>query len=579
MQQAFRPALFAGVFLLGAYIRLTGLAWGLSSGYGHDRNFQPDEFVSLRGVSQLDLLKGRIKCPGAYFEGTFNYYAWAVPQAMLKLFAKNDASLTDSTDAKDISNLLYICRWMSVVFDLCSIVIVFLAIRKATQNFYPALVGALCYAVLPMQVIYAHFMRTHILANFLCALVIWLSFKLRKSQQWQLLITVGFISGLAMATRYPAGLIVVIPCLYLLLNDSDNSPNRGIWLWEQTKAFVLGWVWLIALGFLIGLFLGHPMLFLNPSSVTKAITSETLKYASLQEFSTSRLVNLSVVWEYLTYLIPYAMYPLLWVVPFCSILYLVFRRSLYGQSLPLLIFSFLYLYLMGKGYLGPFFARATMLLFPGFCVLAGLACNDLLSRFRNNRTVTLLLAVALILVGGPSILFDIAYARAMRHRDARVVLRKDLQTLIDKTPATIAILRVGPYFYTVMPAAAPLKSDKVTVQLQEPWQKADFFLVGLPRQTTLAHIDAIIRAIEAQGVFKFEKSYNVSVGIFRQQFNLARFPHDMTYPFPMILFFRAKSFHHHLENSKMKFTPAYETQAEFHTTRYFLIADNRTSVP
>jgi hypothetical protein len=539
VQKPFRAAVYACLLLLSAYIRLTGLAWGVNGGYGHDRNFQPDEFVSLRGVRQLDLLHGRISCPGAYFEGTFNYYLWAVPQALLNLFGKEEVPLTDSTDGKDISNLLYICRWMSVIFDLCTIVIVFLAIREATQNFYPSLFGALCYAAVPMQVIYAHFMRTHILTNLLCALVIWLSFKLRKSRQ-QLLITAGFISGLAMATRYPAGMIVVVPCLYLLFNGSDNSPYRRTRFWESAKAFIVGPVWLIALGFLIGLFLGHPMLFLNPSSVINAITSETLKYASLQEFSASRLANLSVVWGYLTYLIPYAMYPLLWVMFYCLILYLVFRRSLYSRSLPLLIFSFLYLYFMGKGYLGPFFARATMLLFPGFCILAGLACNDLLSRFKNKPTVTLVLAGALLLVVGPSVLFDVAYACAMRHKDTRLVLRKDLQALIGKTPATISISRLGPYFYTVMPATAPLKSDKVTVQLQEPWQKADFFLVGLPRQTRLVHTNAIIRAIEAQGVFKYEKSYNVPVEIFGQQFNLARFPQDMTYPFPMILLFRAK---------------------------------------
>lgn len=91
-----------------------------------------------------------------------------------------------------------------------------------------------------------------------------------------------------------------------------------------------------------------------------------------------------------------------------------------------------------------------------------------------------------------------------------------------------------------MPAAAPLKGDKVTVQLQEPWQKADFFLVGFPRKPEPVRINTVIRAIEAQGVFKFEKSYNVPVKIFGQHFNLARFPQDMTYPFPMILFFRAK---------------------------------------
>ena len=59
MQKALRPALFSGMLLLGAYLRVAGLTWGLNSGYGQDLNFQPDEFVSLRGVLQLDLLTGR----------------------------------------------------------------------------------------------------------------------------------------------------------------------------------------------------------------------------------------------------------------------------------------------------------------------------------------------------------------------------------------------------------------------------------------------------------------------------------------------------------------------------------------
>src|SRR6266498_1414468 len=105
------------------------------------------------------LLAGRLKTPGAYFEGTFNYYLWAVPQAVLKLAANKHADLSDSVNAQDHSDLLYISRWMSVLVDLCTIVIVFLAIKEATRRFYPSLIGALCYSVLPIQVIYAHFMR------------------------------------------------------------------------------------------------------------------------------------------------------------------------------------------------------------------------------------------------------------------------------------------------------------------------------------------------------------------------------------------------------------------------------------
>ena len=537
MHKALRPILFAGVLLLAAYLRITGLAWGLKSGYGHDRNFQPDEFVSLRGVLQLDLPAGRIKDPEAYFEGTFNYYLWALPKALLRISGEEGAHLS----TRAVADLLYVCRWMSVLFDLCTIVVVFLAIMEATNSFSSSLLGALCYAVLPMQVIYAHFMRTHILSNLLCALVIWFSLKFRQSQRWQTLLAVGFICGLGAATRYPVGIIVVIPCFYLLFNDSGNLPDSKNGALERVRIFVTAQLWLIALGFIIGLFLGHPMLFLNFSRVAKAITGETLKYASLHEFRGVQLLNLAVIWRYLTDLIPFAMYPLLWVVPYCAILYLVFRRSLYSVSIPILIFSILYLYFMGKGYLGPYFARITMVLFPGFCFLVGVACADLQLKMKNHRTVAVLLSCTLILALGLSVAFDVAYGRALRKKDAREVLRGDLKNLIGDARATVGILGFGPYFYTAMPVAKPLSSEKVAVQLQNAERDADYFLIGLPTQIEPARMNALVEQVEARGKFTYERSYRVPVKIFGHEFKLARFPQDMTYPFPTILLFRART--------------------------------------
>jgi len=541
VQKSLQPVLFAGLLLLAAWLRITGLTWGLGSGYGHDRNFQPDEFVSLRGVLQLDLRAGHIAAPGAYFEGTFNYYLWAVPQAFLKISGAKDPQLSDSIKPKDLSALLYICRWMSMLFDLCTIVIVFLAIKEATRQFYSSLLGALCYAILPIQVIYAHFMRTHILSNLFCALVIWLSLKLRKSQPWQLLLLVGLISGLGAATRYPVGLIAVIPCLYLLVGGGSNVQTPKIRFSGRAKNFVASQVWLIALGFGLGLFVGHPMLFLDPSSVTKAITGETLRYASLHEFTVSRLLNFAVVWRYITYVIPFAMYPILWLVPYCAILYLLFRRSLYNLSAPILIFSFLYLYFMGKGYFAPYFARITMLLFPGFCVLVGIAGCDLQLILRKKSPTVVVLTGALLLVFVPSILFDIAYGRAMQQKDARQILREDLQKFIGAAPATIGILHLATYFYTAMPAAQSLDGEKEAVQLQDAGQNADFLLVGFPTQIDSAQINATVQEVEAQGKFKYAKSYRVPVRILGCEFRLTRFPQDMTYPFPTILLFRART--------------------------------------
>jgi hypothetical protein len=540
MQKALPLALFCGLLLLAFYLRVTGLGWGLNSGYGHELNFQPDEFISLRGVLQLDLSAGRIKAPAAYFEGTFNYYLWAIPQAILKTSHHDNRHLASSMGTKDIANLLYICRWMSVVFDAGAVVVVFLAIREATRTFYPSLIGAVCYAVLPMQVIYAHFMRTHILSNLLCALVIWLSLMLKRFHRWQLLLALGLISGLGAAARYPVGIIIVVPCLYLLFDRADQLQHWKTRIWANTKDLLSGPFWAIVLGFLIGLFLGHPMLFLDPVSVTRAIANETLPYASLNEFSVHQLFNLSVILKYITYAIPFVAYPFLWLIFAGAILYLVFRPHLYHLALPILIFSFLYLYFMGKGYhLRPYFGRVTMLLFPGLCVLVGLACADLQAAVANSRGLLIALTCALLLIIGPTIAFDIAYGLAMRQTDARELLQQDLRRLIGSAPATVGISRYGPYFYTSMPAVRPLSSDKVTVRVQDPEQSADFFVIGFERPIQPAMEQATIQHVEARGQFEYQKTYSVPIKIFGYQFRLARFPPDMAYPFPTLLLFRS----------------------------------------
>jgi len=194
---------------------------------------------------------------------------------------------------------------------------------------------------------------------------------------------------------------------------------------------------------------------------------------------------------------------------------------------------------MGKGYLGPYFARITMLLFPGFCVLVGIAFSDLQLRLGNR-----ILAVGLtglLLIVASSLALDVAYGRAMQKKDAREVVRGDLQKLIGDARATIGIWQFGPYFYTAMPAAKPLASEKVAVQLQNPAQDADFFLVGVPTQIDPARLNVIVSQVEAQGKFTYEKSYRIPVKIVGHEFKLVRFPQDMTYPFPTILLFRART--------------------------------------
>jgi len=66
-------------------------------------------------------------------------------------------------------------------------------------------------------------------------------------------------------------------------------------------------------------------------------------------------------------------------------------------------------------------------------------------------------------------------------------------------------------------------------------------VVGLTRPIDAAWLEATVKEIEAQGKFRYEKSYTVRPQVFGREFQLTNFPADMTYPFPTILLFRAKT--------------------------------------
>ena len=534
--------MFASVLLLGGYLRSVGLTWGLESGYGHFRNFHSDEFISLRGVLEIDLLRGRIKAPGAYFEGTFNYYLWAIPVAAIKLAHESGPKPLNLTDNAHFAQILFLCRIMTVAFDVLAIFVVFLAAYEATQSFFPALFAGFFYSIILMQVIYAHFMRTHALSNLLCALVIWLSLKLIKTPTRWLSLAAGIFSGLGAATRFPNCVIVAIPCLFLLFTRPSASTSWISQLRRSTLYLLSGPIWWIGLGFLGGLFIGEPVLFFDPRSVIDGIVRGSSPYVPDQAFALTTLFDLSRLWIYLSVLTPFAMYPALWIVVYGAILYLCFRGGLYRLTLPILIFFLLYLYPMAKGYgKYPVYPHATMLLFPGFCILAGLALSDLWLLLKRHRAAAISLITAALLLTLPSIAFDLAYVKAMQQRDPRSALREDLKTLIRDSAVTIGVLKYAGYFHTVMPAVDPLKSEKVTVQLQDPGQKADFFLVGLGAPIDSTQRDATIRNVEKQGNFKYERSYRNCPEVFGREFPLSRFPIDMTFPFPTILLFRSKT--------------------------------------
>lgn len=522
------------VLVLGAYLRLSGIRWGLTAGYSHDRSFQPDEFVSLRGLLPIDLRAGKLKAPAAYFEGTFNYYLWDLPIAVKELLESRRHQPT-AYSGEELKFALLSGRLMTVFFDLLTTAVVFLIIEEAGGSSKASILGPFFYSVVPMQVIYAHFMRPHVLSNLLFALVFWQSLCALKQPFWWRFLVIGLLAGLSAATRYPIGIVLSIPILVLLFKKSSDKQTGGGRIFDVARLLIRGPIWWLGAGAILGLFLGHPYSFIDPGSVYHEISTQTFKYVPKDAHNFSHLLPL---WNYVSVLVPYAMFPSLWIIAYGGAVYLCFRRRWRPVVIPLLVFFLLYVYPMAKSYLG-LFARQVLLLVPGLCVIMALAIADLWEVCKRSAALRIGVITASVLLTVPSLFFDLAYVYAMEREDVRTHVRRDLKADIGNAAATINVHPGPSYFYTAMPAAEPLRDNNITIALQDETSPADYLVVGFERPLSDRQLAFHIRNVEKTGNFKYIRDYYSPPFVFGRKIDLSRFPPDMIYPFPTILLFRA----------------------------------------
>jgi hypothetical protein len=534
-----RPHLLRGASILAVLticiaVRMMGLSWGLEKGY------HPDEVASMLGVGSIDYLNGRVDARAGYFEGTLAYYLWAVPVAVIKLLEDPPRQAWRADDSKHWRSVLFHGRIATAATDVATALLVALVAWEITGAFYPSLLGALIYGIIPMEVIYAHFMRPHVLANFWCALVLLLSVKLVKKPVWWMAVSTGVAAGLGTVSRYPVVAVLAVPCLLFLFSGADTNETLGNKLRTGLQALVgVSLLW-IGSGFTAGLFLGEPALFLSLGRVLEEIRSRMLPFVPPGQFSGAGLLNLSAVEGYLWKLVPYAMWPILWILPYAAIACLLWRRKRLAQTVPILIFSSIYLYAMAKGYYLGVFARATMMLFPGFCVLCSLVLDDFFqaARFRPPFRVAVMAGVLLVML--PSLAFDCAYVRAMQKSDPRSELYVDLERRIGNSPCVIGVSRSGAYFYTVMPGLRGLKNRKTEVRVQGADRPADYLLVGFRTPVPDPVLRKEIESVEKAEEFSFVRSYAATPRFLGIPIDLSSFPTDMTYPFPTILLFQKR---------------------------------------
>jgi hypothetical protein len=527
------------ILLVSGGFRFLNLDWGIPSPELPHMPFHPDEPWGMGALAEANIDEWNFVLKEAHSEGTLLYYTLTLIAAIMKSLGIIEEMPCCFTTpfGEDYAAVLYAGRALNILVDLGAIFLVFLILRRIA-DVRAALVGALVLGIAPFEIIYSHYMRPHIVANFLLVAVVFFSLRIYENDERKSLILVGILSGLAAAVRYTTGIAVLIPGFMLLWKyvERGKQPRvEGSWL-TLSKNLAL-----LAVSTIAGLFLGDPPLFLRFETIRPRLEDQAT-FAATDQFAWSNLLDLSRPWEYLSYLIPQGAAPFLWLLFYGSFLYVLFCKRYYRYAVPLIGTALVYLFVMAKGYASPAFVRASLPLFPIFATLTGIAVSDAVARAAGRRYLTAGIWTFVVFVCASTALFDAAYLRAMdREGDPRVRINDYLETSYTGEVLRIGIREEQGLDYFLIKPTLALANDGVVVFIKEPGVLSggmDLDYVVLSGFLSHERVARLVEDLVESGRFELERTFQGELSFLGVEFDIAKLPHDMQYPFPELYLLR-----------------------------------------
>ncbi len=542
-----RPAWYGlmAILILGAALRLWGITWGVPDAEVPHRPHHYDEFISVITMMQINRHGGDLNPEGAHLGGTFVFFLWHATAEVLNAVGILDhlpfylQGLTDP----NYRRVLIMGRAIIVLFDLATIALLFWAGYAITRRAAAGLWAALFYAILPFQVIHAHFMRPHVAANLFVIALIYMSYLLlRRPHVTRYFIITGVILGFAMATLYQLFALVMIPYLAFCYRRIfiENQPRTL----KALASTLLNWrVFMMGCITLFAFFLGCPFLFLDYDAAHPFIESQR-NATDHEQFYLANLLDLSKPWLYIRHALPIGLF-LLVIPAYASMVYMLFRRKYYGVSLPVLAFSALYVYYATKGY-GLYAIRALLYLFPIFALFSGIMLMEVSQRWRARAAARTLIWLSLGAIFVPSFFYTAAYIKRMadRNHDPYVQVHRHFQNIPLGEP-----LRVGfvgwewdryhvPNFGDILNAT----HHEVTVtgskiNYLDPGHTVDYLLLFNFDSTMHERVDATLREWHESTLYRYVTTFAMPLHLGPLQFNYDMAPTDFRYPFPVIYLF------------------------------------------
>jgi dolichyl-phosphate-mannose-protein mannosyltransferase len=532
-------ALLIAIVALGAALRLTGITWGVPTAASPHVPFHPDEPWAMQVLGQIDPGRGDLDPEEAHREGTLSYHLWYATAAALRAAGVVDKLPHELRGFdRDYARILIAGRIVTVLFGLGTIVIVFLAARRMAARPLAAVLAALLIAVTPFEVVYAHYLRPHVIADFFVALAIYAATFLAASRRPIPHLLVGLACGLATAARYNVVLVALVPIAVVgwreLVARRGDAPLRRRLLTFTGASFLVG------AGVPIGLFAGDPHLFLAWREVKPQVMLQA-SYMAADQLRGVGILSLGRIGVYLEWLIPYGTLPLLWVLYYAAVPYALARRELRRFAVPLVLYLVVYLFVMAKGYYLPLFIRAALPMFPAFALVAALAVDDLVARLRAARRVVATAAVALVV--GASLFYDCAYVRGMSADDPRTQLAAYLSGPGVPRDVRLGVLPSDWDYFLIRPTLDVLPDRHVSYVVRSDFAAGpalDYVLLFafIPENYPAAR--ATIQHLEKSGKYALAATFATPLRLAGIELGFRRNPHDLVYPFPTLYLLRRR---------------------------------------
>lgn len=521
-----KPNLLAiGAVLLALLLRMAGTKWGLPSP-NHLYSYHPDEIILLGAASNVDIFRLQLD-PGFYNYGTFYIFILSILGSLgIGLGYVKGESL-----ALQLAHLHILGRIATVLMGTATVWLLYILGRRLYSE-TAGIAGAYLLAVAPLHQLHSHYMTVDVPATFLVSLSLFFLVLSVERPRDSLFFWGGFFAGLAIATKYNTGL-VLLPFIYLLFKQGFS--------WKRLL--------LLGGGTVIAFLLGCPGALLNFPEFKKDFLYE-LRHAKMGHGDL--FASTGPGWLYHLRTMYYALGAPLLLLILLGIFSFPLRRG--KGELPLLLFLIPYYLLISSAQVR--FARYLMPILPP-CILFAVASFPFTGK-GIQRKLSLFVFSAILFY---TFLLSLAYLNTLISKDPRDTagdwLRKNIRTG-DK----VGLLQL-PWFYT--PSFIPYNGGKMSERefynwaMERDWKvvvldwKPERLMETKPRFVVVSNFEFIhplrLKRKEALRFWEIlERNYTFAKTFKRElrlnglsfPFNPKEVPEDILYTLPEIRIYLRK---------------------------------------